>query len=377
MRAGAVILAFFVLSQGAAPAPSPVGEQRAGRSQNPGDAPLASQPRVRSAPQARAPHLQAEVDTTLVTVGDPVTLRVSVDHARGTTVAWPDSLALGPFEVLVARASGPNPADDLFRSSLTLTLAAYELGDLEIPSFRVAVVGAPGDSTVLSTDRFGIRVESVGLDEGGDIRGLKGPLGIPLSPSRIALWALALLLAGALSLAAYRRLRRRDTGPLEAARAAPRRPPHEVALEALARLEASPLLERGEVKEYHIQASDILRTYAEGRFGVTALEMTTRDILAGMERVGAEPSVREGFRGFLDRCDLVKFAKHRPDDGASREVLSLGRRLVEETIPPAEATTAGALGGRAGEPASVDSSFSVPEAAVADPRGTPAQEEAP
>jgi hypothetical protein len=106
-----------------------------------------------------------------------------------------------------------------------------------------------------------------------------------------------------------------------------------VALEALARLEASPLLDRGEVKEYHIQVSDILRTYVEGRFRVPALEMTTRDIVTGLKNVGVEGSIRDDFRGFLDRCDLVKFAKLRPDVEASRGILALGRRLVEETIP--------------------------------------------
>jgi hypothetical protein len=30
---------------------------------------------------------------------------------------------------------------------------------------------------------------------------------------------------------------------------------------------------------------------------------------------------------------MVKFAKDRPDAGGSREVLAMGRKLVEETIP--------------------------------------------
>ncbi len=114
------------------------------------------------------------------------------------------------------------------------------------------------------------------------------------------------------------------------------RPPHEVALEALERLERSPLLERGEVKEFHIQASDILRTYVEGRFRVAALEMTTVDILRSLERIGAEPPLVEGFRNFLDPCDLVKFAKTRPSTENSLSTLRAGRRLVEETTPAPE-----------------------------------------
>jgi hypothetical protein len=283
--------------------------------------------------QAVTPRIRAEVDTTVVTVGDPVTLRISVDHAPGSTVAWPDSLDLSPFEVLGERASGPGTRVEVSRSSLTVTVAAYRLGDLEIPSVPVVLVGAQGDSTALATNPFGIRVESVGLDEGEDIRGLKGPMGIPLSPLRIALWTMALLLAVGLALAVYRRLARREVGPGTSAPAVPSRPPHEVALEALAQLESSPLLDRGEVKEYHIRVSEILRRYVEGRFGVQALEMTTRDILTGMERAGLAAPLRQRFRSFLDRCDMVKFAKHRPDAEASRAVLATGRNLVEVTIP--------------------------------------------
>jgi hypothetical protein len=256
-----------------------------------------------------------------------------VDHAPDARVAWPDSLELGPFQVLEAGLLPPAAQGELTRSTAVLVLTAFELGDLEIPSFEVEVVGPGEGITTLDTNPFGIRVESVGLDESGDIRELKGPLWIPVNAGRVALWGLALLAAGVLAWLLYRRLRRRQapedfrgSGP-----ALPYRPPHEVALEALAELESSPLLERGEVKEYHIRVSDILRSYVEGRWQVPALEMTTRDITSGLTREGVAVSVVDEFRRFLDRCDMVKFAKHRPDDDSSLEVLSVGRRLVEET----------------------------------------------
>jgi len=334
--------------------------------------------------QDQAPRLRTDVDTTVVTVGDPITLQISVDHAPDARVAWPDSLDLAPFEVLGARASGPSTQGGVAQSSLTVALAAYELGDLEIPGFQVAVVGAQGDTTFLDTNPFGIHVESVGLDEGGDIRALKGPLGLPLNRARVALWVLALALMGAMAFALYRRFRRGREEPGQAmGPAVPARPPHEVALEALARLEASPLLERGDVKEYHIQLSDILRTYVEGRFRVPALEMTTRDIVAGLERAGVEPSVRQGFNRFLDRCDMVKFAKNRPNAETSRQTLALGRSLVEETIAepqPAETgdtpgTTATA---QTAEP-TVSGAAAPPEAGVpvTEPEAGAAQEDAP
>ena len=295
--------------------------------------------------------IRAAVDTTQATLGDRITLTVTVDHPAGSKVAWPDSLDLKPFDVIQARTAPDEQHGDTLRSTATITVAPFQLGDIEIPSFDVAVVG-PGDGVdTLATDAFGVRVVSVGTDESGDIRDIRGPMSIPLSILRVALWilaGLALVLAG--WWAARRRRGGRRPSASVAAPAAPARPPHEVALEALARLEASPLLERGQVKEYHIEASDILRTWVQGRFGVGAPEMTTDEVLEGLRRAGVEREVRDGLRRFLDPCDMVKFAKVRPTPDASRATLALGRTLVESTIP-APAGAQEAPGGKDAEAA--------------------------
>ncbi len=287
---------------------------------------------------AQEPRIGTRVDTAVVSVGDRLTLTVTVDHPAQSLVAWPDSLDLAPFEVLEARAIPPSTQRERTRSSLILTLAAFELGELEVPSFEVEVTEPDGEITTLTTSRFGIQVLTVGLDEDGDIRDIKGPMGIPLNLLPIFLLLLFVALAGGLARALYLRFRRgdpelRDTGP-----ASPWRQPHEIALEALDRIESSALLENGEIKEYHIRVSEVLRSYVEGRFQVPAMEMTTLDILPGLEKTGVDATILQGFETFLDQCDLVKFAKYRPEPTTARAVLELGRRLVEDTIPSPERT---------------------------------------
>jgi hypothetical protein len=284
---------------------------------------------------AQESSIRAEVDTTVLTVGDRVTLTIYVDHPAESRVAWPDSLDLTPFEVLDARVEAPAGVEDRVSSSLVLTLAAFETGELEIPGIPVEVVGPGWERTTLQTSRFAIWVRSVGLDEGGDIREIKGPLSIPRSLLGILLWVLGAVGAVGLGWLLFRRIGR-GGGPESVVPTSPPRPPHEVALEALARLEASPLLERGEVKEYHIRASEIMRVYVEGRFRVPAREMTTLDLTREMERVQVDPVLLEEFRRYLHRCDMVKFAKDRPGMEAAGALLALGRRLVEATVPVAE-----------------------------------------
>ena len=292
-----------------------------------------------------AARISNDVDTTLVTVGDRIRMTVTVEHAVGARVVWPDSLDLSPFEVLAAEAAPTTTGGGRARSSAILTVAAFELGELEIPSFDVEVLGPGEAAETLSTDRFGIEVVSVGADESGDIRDIRGPLGIPLGVVTVSLWLLLALLALAAGYGLYRRSRRNGEDVVEES-GPPPRPAHEVALEAIARIEASPLLERGQVKEYHIEVSEVLRTYVEARFSVPSLEMTTREVVGGLRGVGAQRHFIDGLRRFLDQCDMVKFAKVRPTLEASQEVLDLGRDLVTSSVldPPDPSPDAGGQG---------------------------------
>jgi len=282
--------------------------------------------------------ITSHVDTTLLTIGDRVTLTVSVEHDAQGVVEWPDSSQFAPFELLEVRAADPEARAGRATSTASFALAAFELGEIEVPSVEVRVRGPADELETLRTDRFGVEVVSVGVDD-GDIRDIRGPLSISMGALQMALWALGLVLLVAGTFAAFRKLRSRPTTPAPHPQPT-RRSPHDIALAALARLEASSLPERGEVKQFHVEVSEILRRYVEARYGIAALEMTTLEILEGLERAGGPADFRTGLKTFLDRCDLVKFAKARPDATISREVLGLGRQLVESSAASSAAQDA-------------------------------------
>lgn len=283
---------------------------------------------------AQSPTLRSSIDTTRITVGDRIQMTLAVEHAPGVRVVWPDSLDLTPFEVLAARAEAPAARGETVVSRAVLTLTTFELGELELPSFDVAIEGPDGTEN-LRTDPFGIEVISVGLDEGDDIRGIRGPMMIPLSPVFVGVGLLLVLLLLAVAVWAWRRYGGR-AGEEAAALALPPRPAHEVALEALDALEQSPMLVEGRVKDFHVALSEVARRYVEGRFGVRALEMTTREIRQGLARSSAPPEFAAGLGPVLDRCDLVKFAKVRPAADAARGLVGDVRELVRSTIPREE-----------------------------------------
>ncbi len=280
------------------------------------------------------PSLRVAVDTTTTTVGGRLHLTVTVEHAPDATVQWPDSLYLAPFEVLGAVVNPTTVADGRATTTAVLTLTAFEVGELEIPSLTVGVA-SPGGVSELVTDPFGIAVVSVGLDEGQDIRDIRGPLSIPRSMLVIGLWLLALVLAAGAGWWLARRARQRPTGEGPVTQAPPR-PAHEIAYEELEWLESSGLLGQGRIKEYHIEVSDIIRRYLEGRYAIRAPEMTSREVLEQLADTDVAWDVHDRFTAFLEHCDLVKFAKHRPSPTACALIVPDARALVDATLPPPE-----------------------------------------
>ena len=88
----------------------------------------------------------------------------------------------------------------------------------------------------------------------------------------------------------------------------------------------------GEVKEYHIQASEIVRRYLEGRYEVSALELTSYEVLERLRALDLGEETLVALGGFLEDCDLVKFAKHVPTDQSCAQLVLRARTLVRETM---------------------------------------------
>ncbi len=275
------------------------------------------------------------VDKSRITIGDLIEYTVTVAHQKGVKVEMPGLGAnLGGFEIRDYRVDEPKQEGDRTVSVYRYTISTFLTGDFEIPplAIRYTVPGSakPGS---LATEKIKIRVESVKPSEAGDIRDIKPPVEIPLDWRRIALWVGAGAGLLALGTAGYLWYRRRRQGKgLLPVRQEPVRPAHEIAFEALARLEASDLLSRGEVKAYYIEVSEIIRRYVERRYGFVALEMTTEELLDALQRAGVDGEIHDRFRAFLERCDLVKFAKYEPPAESHPEILALAREIVERTM---------------------------------------------
>lgn len=88
----------------------------------------------------------------------------------------------------------------------------------------------------------------------------------------------------------------------------------------------------GDARLFCIAVSDALRVYLEERFHLRAPERTTEEFLQDLQRTThLNTQQKLSLTDFLERCDLVKFAKFEPTEAILRDLHDSALRLVDET----------------------------------------------
>jgi hypothetical protein len=161
-----------------------------------------------------------------------------------------------------------------------------------------------------------------------DIRPIKAPLVIP-DDWWWLWWAIGIVVALALIAAAvalFIALSKKKA----AASLAPVLPPHVRAKQKLR--EALALI--SDPNPFCTAVSGVLRNYLEERFRFHAPERTTDEFLLELQATNLLlPDQKQSLGEFLQRCDLVKFARLEPTETELRALFDAADRLIDETAP--------------------------------------------
>jgi hypothetical protein len=270
-----------------------------------------------------------------IRVGDPARLTVTVDHPAAGSIALPE-IERGKTIVVsdrkretVAITSGEQAGRE--RTTFVVTLTSFELGRHRLGTGKIGFTDRVGGALEVPFPDTALQTNSVLT--GGDVP-MRGTKDLVRWPAPLRRWfglAAGLLLLAAAVVLAARRLRggRRDKpapGPPAVS------PPHERALKALAALRGRSLVQQPAVEPLYRELSSIVRRYIEERFGLRATGRTTEEFIREAAGSGLLSAAhQELVRAFLEQCDLVKFARHRPPSDDLALVFAAAERLVRET----------------------------------------------
>jgi hypothetical protein len=279
---------------------------------------------------AWAADVSARLTPAQARIGDPLTLEIRV--AGGGNRAWqlgevPDPFALMDADTMQARSG-----------ILKYTLMATDTGRLELSDLTMK-----SGAESLPVPPVAVQISSILADTAQAPMPIKPYREHPFQWRELLdyVWIPIVLAVLALAYWVWKRFFRRKTRELAIAQLL--LPANEEAVRALIVLRDQKYPERGMLKEFFSEFSQILRRYLERRYEFPALEMTTYDLEYEFEEGHYPEILRTRLLPSLRESDLVKFAKHVPDFRICESVLDLGFEVVEITkdVPEPEGVAAG------------------------------------
>lgn len=279
--------------------------------------------------------VQAEVDKSIITIGDRLTYTLTIDHQEGIRIEQPGPGAnLGQFEIKDYQIHDPVKKNGNIIQIFEYEISVFDTGRFIIPPFPVAFFESDTsrDFQIIQSEPIEIFVESVLTADNRELRDIKPPQSIPFNLKKWLIYGIIALIIIGSTVAIIYFMNRRKKG-ISLFRKEKIRPAHEIALESLAELRNrwQHMLQKGEAKVLFTEISDLLRKYLENRFFIKASEETTFEISQSLSEMEIGEKQQIIAVQVLEFADLVKFAKYIPDEGETENTLEMLEKFIDET----------------------------------------------
>ncbi len=233
---------------------------------------------------------------------------------------------LGSWQLDSTKVSGRKDTPARYNIKAYLTITAFMGGTYELPDIPVLV---DQDTLVFkAAEPFEVTEPQVDMDsfQPNDI---KGQVKFPYTFKEVAPWvAGGLALAAAIAGLIYWIVKRRRKKVEEALNA---EPAHIRALRKLDGFRGDKFWKPEHQKAFYSGVTDALREYIAARYGVGAMEMTTAEIFADIQKTDVPADLFQEMKELFERADFVKFAKYTATDEENAKVLPGAVRFVTTT----------------------------------------------
>ncbi len=274
--------------------------------------------------------VKAVTDSSKYKVGDYITYKLEFAYDKNIRINYPSVKdSVKNLEFIKEELPSKSESDKKVMENRIYIFSKYDSSIVNIPSYKVYYTDGQTQNFV-TVNPVTLTVEKIAVDTTKDILDVKPPVEIPFN------WVLALIIFGiaaALAIAGYYIYKHYKSKNQPKAKPEPKIPPYELALIELKSLNEKQLWQKGQIKEYHSEITEIVRRYFEARFGFLALEMTTGEVLKCLEQSREGYAVNQLAEKFLGNADLVKFAKFVPMPSVNSEMMEQALEIVEKTKP--------------------------------------------
>ncbi|MCF8294672.1 MAG: hypothetical protein K9I34_01310, partial [Bacteroidales bacterium] len=215
--------------------------------------------------QAQEIKIRAELDTTLMLIGDQQHYRIVADQPVSVILEFPlfgDTL-ISKLEILERSTDTVHLSNSQIQVTQDYLITSFDSGYYEIPR-QLVLAKYQGITDSLYSNSYLFYVNTFQIDSIQGIIDIKPPMEAPVTFRELIpyiLYGLLVLLLVAAGFWMYRRyFRKKVQAPLVHHR---KIPAHMEALDALDALKEKKLWQQGKHKEFHSELSDILRLYLE------------------------------------------------------------------------------------------------------------------
>ncbi len=275
-----------------------------------------------------AAHTQAvlHAQESELSVGDPSSLVLEVDHPAGTVVILPTlERTWGDFDIRSQSAGlTATNADGSVTTRWEIEVALFAPGTFTTPPLPLTISDSRGNVSQTMAAPASLTVRSVLVDGDSELRDIKPQAELPSPPPWPTIAGASLAAALLLAVVVWWIFRRRGgRGFLD------RRPADQRAYDSLDRIAGLRLPEAGQFKKHYALVSHCLRLYIDQQIHIPAQDLTTGELRRRLRKSEISPSTVQRLLSLLGDADLVKFSKVSPDVQSASDHIREARAVVK------------------------------------------------
>ena len=261
-----------------------------------------------------AQKVTTSIDSTKKKIGAEFKLTLKTDVDTLSKVKFPNAKFFGPLEVIQSYKIDTVKNGARYELIKKYGLTQFDSGKYTIPRIPVLINGKPSFSDSIKVEVNDVKVDTLKqkMYDIKDIAKVESPLG------SWWIYLLVFLVIGVIGYFVYKFIKKRQSQPK--VEAIVYTSPIEKATSLLQQLEKKELWQKGEIKNYYSELTDIARNYIEEEIHIPAMESTTSELIEGLRKAAKQKKLKlsnetvENLEKVLKQADLVKFAKVKPLD---------------------------------------------------------------